>query len=109
MKKLFFIGLVSFSLFSCARNGYVNIDENLPKELKGLKVYTVSIDGGMEFVRVAVLNNQINSVTYPRGKTQETVIMVNQNNQPKLIRCEHIISENDSIVVCRKSKLNILE
>lgn len=52
-------------------------------------------------VKVAILNNQINSVTYPVGKSKETTILLNQKEN-KMIVAKDIIFENDSILIVRK-------
>ena len=77
-------------------------ETNLPPELKGLKVYTVSTGNG-NWVKVAVLNNQAISTTYKSGKHQQSVILVNKET-PRTINVESVISENDSIIVIKKSK-----
>ena len=77
-------------------------ETNLPAELKGLKVYTVSTGSG-NYVKVGILNNQAISTTYQSGKHQQSVILVNKGT-PRTINVESIISENDSIVVIKKSK-----
>jgi hypothetical protein len=77
-------------------------ESNLPAELKGLKVYTVSTGEG-SYVKVAVINNQAISTTYQSGKHQQSVILVNKGT-PRTINVESVISENDSIIVIKKSK-----
>lgn len=104
MKKLFLlIALVSLTFVSCERGSTrtsLNGNESaLPPELKGLKIYTVST--GISSVRVAVLDNKVNSVTYPVGKTEETTIIIN-GGTPRTIECKEIISETDDIIVIRK-------
>jgi hypothetical protein len=79
----------------------LNGDEpNLPDELKGLKIYNVSIGEG-NFVKVAVLEERVNSTTYSVGKYQESIVIVNKQND-KLIKVSEILVENDSIIICRK-------
>lgn len=76
-------------------------EQNLPEELKGLKIYTVST-GGLSHVKVGVLDNaRTTSTTYPQGKTQQTFILV-EKNTGRTIQVGEIISENDSIIVCKK-------
>ena len=108
MKKiltiLFCIALLTIS---CEDKGvtkqWLSGDEStLPQELKGLKVYTVSTGSG-NYVKVAVLNNQAISTTYKSGKHQQSVILVNKET-PRTINVESVISENDSIIVIKKSK-----
>ena len=74
-------------------------DQDLPPELKGLKIYNVRYKYGD--VKVAVLNNKVVSTTYPVGKHQESLIIVD-NSTGKLIKVSQILSENDSLIVCRK-------
>ena len=64
--------IVSILLTSCQDKGetslYLSGKENtLPDELKGLKVYSVSTGAGT-YVKVAILDGQINSTTYSVGK-----------------------------------------
>ena len=77
-------------------------EPTLPAELKGLKVYTVSCGEG-EYVKVGILNNQVISTTYQAGKVKQSVILVNKGT-PRTINVESVISENDSIIVIKKSK-----
>jgi hypothetical protein len=77
-------------------------EPTLPAELKGLKVYRVSC-GDNEYVKVGILNNQVVSTTYQSGKHQQSVILVNKGT-PRTINVESVISENDSIIVIKKSK-----
>jgi hypothetical protein len=107
MKKILSILILLFLLTSCEDKGvtkqWLSGDEStLPAELKGLKVYRVSCGEG-EYVRVGILNNQVISTTYPSGKTQESIILVNKE-VARTINVESIISENDSIIVIKKSK-----
>ena len=104
MKKLIVLGLL-LALMSCERGSttmsLTGGESALPPELKGLKVYTVST--GISYVKVAVLNNQVNSVTYTEGKTTHTTIIINPNNgATRTIDCKEIISETDDIIVIRK-------
>lgn len=79
----------------------INGDElNLPEELKGLKIYSVSIGGG-DYVKVAILDGNVNSTTYPVGKIQRSTLIINKKNN-KLIEIKEILIENDSLIVCRK-------
>jgi hypothetical protein len=108
MKKILtFLFCIALLTISCEDKGvtkqWLSGDEsNLPAELKGLKVYRVSCGEG-EYVRVAVLNNQAVSTTYQDGKVQQSVILVNKE-VARTINVESIISENDSIIVIKKSK-----
>jgi len=107
MKKILTFLILLLTLTSCEDKGVTRQtltgdETNLPAELKGLKVYRVSCGEG-EYVRVAVLNNQAVSTTYQDGKIQQSVILVNKET-PRTINVESIISENDSIIVIKKSK-----
>jgi len=109
--RLIIADLILIAMFalatSCIKTGEVipsrfNEVENLnfPPELKGLKIYTVGTSTGFD-VKVAVLNNEINSVTYSEGKTHETTIIINGNKE-RVIHAKEILSENDSIIVIKK-------
>lgn len=107
MKKILTILILSLTLLSCEDKGVTyqpltGDETNLPAELKGLKVYTVSTGYG-NWVKVAVLNNQAISTTYQSGKHSQSVILVNKETTTT-INVESIISENDSIIVIKKSK-----
>ena len=104
MKKLLL--LLSLLVISCQDAGVTSqrltgSEQTLPDELKGLKVYNVSIGDG-DYVKVAVLNNGINSTTYQSGKTRKSIITVYSNTTQEFQK-EDIISENDSIIVLRKN------
>ena len=107
MKKILITLILLITLTSCEDKGitqqWLTGDEStLPQELKGLKVYRVSCGEG-EYVRVGILNDQVISTTYQTGKVQESIILVNKETT-RTINVESIISENDSIVVIKKSK-----
>ena len=99
MKKvlsLFLTLTILLNLTGCSESGttsvYLNGDENnLPPELKGLKVYQVYVENNVA-VYVAVLNNQVNSVS-TIGKHARTTIMVNPSD---------VIYETDSVILIRK-------
>lgn len=114
MKKINYVlvGLMSLllvmvtCLVACDESGVtrqrLSGDEmQLPAELKGLKVYSVSTGGG-NWVRVAVLNGGVNSTTYMEGKIQETTIIVGDKPKQRVIVAKEILSETDSIIVIRK-------
>lgn len=89
---------------SCDKAGVaklrLNGNENeLPQELKGLKIYSVSTGDGS--VKVAIFDNKANSTTYRVGKFEESLIVVD-NSTSKQIKVSQILSETDSIIVCRK-------
>lgn len=106
LTKLLYIGCFSFFLFSsCDKAGVTSKflygdEQDLPEELKGLKVYSVSTGGGT-YIKVAILNGDLNSTTYVEGKTTETTIILNKQNG-KQIKVSQILVENDSIILCRK-------
>ena len=111
MKKKFLfsiLGILSiFILNSCKNAGesreLLNGEEaGLPEELKGIKVYTIST-GDLGYVKVAVLDEQINSLTYKKGKREETTVLMNHKSG-SIVEISEIISENDSIIVCKKPK-----
>jgi hypothetical protein len=107
MKKILLALILLLTLTSCEDKGLTRQtltgdESTLPAELKGLKVYTVSTGSG-NYVKVAVLNNQAISTTYKSGKHQQSVILVNKETE-RTINVESIISENDSILVIKKSK-----
>lgn len=72
-------------------SGYEN---TLPPELKGLKVYEITIDNRGNTIRVAILNDNVNSVT-TTGKNPKTTIMVDVSK-------EKIVYENDSVIIIKK-------
>ena len=90
---------------SCDQAGVTKLrlngnENDLPQELKGLKIYSVSVGDGL-YVKVAVLDNKANSTTYQVGKFQESLIVVD-NSTSKQIKVSQILSETDSIIVCHK-------
>ena len=102
MKKLILIALVA--LVSCDPVGQtetklIGSEVNLPAELKGLKIYSVCVGVG-DYVKIGVMNSNIISTTYSKGKMRDSLIMVNCQN--RLIETTSIIYENDSIIVLRK-------
>jgi len=104
MKKQ--IILLSFAtLFGCDDRGdttqsITGNESGLPEELKGLKIYNVSTSG-LGYVKVAVLNNEVNSLTYRNGKHDESVIML-KTPTGRTIHVTQISYENDTFIVCRK-------
>lgn len=103
--KLSIIALAVIGLTSCREPGTTQIklngdEPNLPDELKGLKVYSVS-DGNGSHVKVAILNNQINSTTYKVGKHTQSLLLVNKQDN-KVIEVSSVLMENDSLIICRK-------
>lgn len=97
--------IASILLTSCQDKGetsiYLSGNENtLPDELKGLKVYNVSTGSG-SYVKVAILDGQVNSTTHKVGKVFESTIILNRQNG-QTIEVSQVIMENDSLVICRK-------
>lgn len=102
---LLLCALLSVIFTSCESAGVtsqkLNGDEQeLPVELKGLKIYSVSTGNGT-YVKVAVLDDKINSTTYSVGKFQESTLIVNKRDS-KIIPVSQILVENDSLIVCKK-------
>lgn len=104
MKKLILIITTVLLISSCSDPGTSEIllddHKNLPTELKGLRVYNVSTGRGSS-INVAVLNNNLNSVTYRVGKRTESVILINKQTN-KMIEVSDVVMENDSLIICRK-------
>lgn len=103
MKKYFIILVITVFAMSCTpgvTNQRLNGNESaLPPELKGLKVYTVDL-GGLDYIRVAILDNKINSLSYTESKTTQNVIIITPDDH--VIKADEIISETDEIIVIRK-------
>jgi hypothetical protein len=107
MKKILLALILALTLLSCEDKGVTSQkltgdESTLPTELKGLKVYTVSTGDG-SYVKVGILNNQAISTTYQSGKHSQSIILLN-NETKTTINVESIISENDSIIVIKKSR-----
>lgn len=108
--KILMILLLLVTITSCVEKGVTTQkltgdEQNLPDELKGLKIYSVSTGGG-DWIKVAVLNNQINALSYSEGKYSEHVIIVENKDSydERIIEVEEIISETDDIIVIKKKK-----
>ena len=107
MKKLLILPTLAVMFTACSSPGTTSVkltgdEPGLPPELKGLKVYSVE-DGNIGYVKVAILNGQVNSTTYQVGKTTESAIMVNTKAQPsRVIEIESVLMENDSVIMCKK-------
>ena len=72
MKKILTFLILLLTLTSCEDKGVTRQtltgdESNLPAELKGLKVYRVSCGEG-DYVKVAVIDNQVVSTTYKSGQ-----------------------------------------
>lgn len=107
MKKILLALIAVMVMASCDDNGTTRVKLNgdeslLPPELKGLKVYSVAI-GKNNYVKVAILNGEVNSVTEHVNKRDETTILLNKReSQSNVIEIGEIIMENDSMILCRK-------
>ena len=108
MKKLILISIMLFFIMSCTDKGITSVEltgleETLPAELKGLRIYSVSLGDGSN-VKVATLKNQPFSVNYQVGKIRGTTIIIDNNikDDERIIHAKQIISETDSIIVIRK-------
>ncbi len=105
--KILTIALFLFLVMGCAKKGttsrlLVGDEKDLPNELKGMKVYAVSTGDGYA-VKVAILDNKVNSLTYQEGKIQQTTIVINPNtSNERIIKAKEILSETDEIIVIRK-------
>lgn len=100
--------LLLFIVASCNEAGNTSQslngnEANLPEELKGMKVYTVAT-GNLSTIEVAVLNDKIIGESYPQGKTQEHVLLIHSDETRRIrtINVSEIVSETDSIIVCKK-------
>lgn len=102
MKKIFAILVLSLLFISCDRDykQYSVRQEELPEELKGIKIHLVPYGENGGSMYVATLNDKVNSLAYQSGKHTETVIMI--NNKERVIHAKEIISETDSILVIKK-------
>ncbi len=109
MKKIIMILLLLVVATSCedkgvSKNRLSGSENALPDELKGLKVYDVSLGEG-NWIKVAVINNQVSSLNYQSGKYQKTVLVVNKDSyDERVIEVEEIISETDDIIVIKKKR-----
>lgn len=105
-KTFLLILLISLIAFSCESGTSVQTlngdEQKLPDELKGLKVYKVSTQGWGE-VKVAILNGQVNSLTYPVGKTTQSTIIINKDHyNERAIEVDKILFENDEMILIKK-------
>jgi len=106
MKKLIPILFLLFLNLGCTDKGITTLslnghEENLPADLKGLRVYNVSLGEG-EYIKVGVRNNEIKSFNYKEGKYTRTIIIINDKKDTRTIYAKEIISETDSIMVIKK-------
>lgn len=107
MKKIIFLisSILLIFLSSCDDPGETSLrldgnESNLPEELKGLKVYSVSTGGG-NYIKVAILDGKINSTTYREGKYDRSTIILGEEPN-RVIQVNQILMENDSLIICRK-------
>jgi hypothetical protein len=103
MKKNIYLLIVLSLLLvvSCVRPGTTQLiinENNLPEELKGLKIYRVSLVNG-EYVNIALINNQVNSTNYTVDKRINSTILMGSYALKKAF-----IEElgNDSIIIRKK-------
>jgi len=107
MKNVILFSILLFIAVSCEDAGVTSqkltgTEDILPPELKGLKVYSVSLGEG-DYVKVAMFGDQINSATYSEGKTTETTIIINpENYNMRTIHAKEIVYETNEIIVVRK-------
>ena len=103
MKKIL-ITLVLLVTIGCNDKGSTTMvldnPPNLPKELEGLKIYSVSTGGGNR-VKVALFNGNLNSITYPVNKNTMSTILINKQDD-RTIEVSSILMENDSLIICKK-------
>lgn len=108
-KKLSLIPLLLL-FFTCSDPGTTEtlLDgetlQNLPENLKGLKVYNVSLGEGSS-IMVAVLEGKMNSIQYKSGKFSKDVIILEDSwdsSEKREIPVKKIVMENDSIIVAEK-------
>lgn len=95
----------SFALQSCEDKGASTLrltgnENELPQELKGMKVYSIHVGQG-SYMKVAVLNNKIIGNSYQSGKVTENSVVVDLSTNNE-IQIESILMENDSIIICKK-------
>lgn len=105
LKVITILFAFSILIFSCQSPGMttkkLDGDENLlPEELRGLRVYNVSLNDGNS-VKVAILNNELNSITGIKGKRNESTIILNTETR-NTIEVKEILMENDTLIIFRK-------
>jgi hypothetical protein len=106
MKKIIVIGLLGL-LLSCEKSGEATqllngSEASLPEELKGLKVYNVSL-GDNGHIKLAMFDDNIRGNSYSSGKiTQSIVILDNSQISQRGVPVKEIIFENDSLIMARK-------
>jgi hypothetical protein len=110
MKNLYLIFfLITIALMpiiiSCVEPGTVDLIDTGKIEGKNIKIYSYWYAKGYN-VKLAFIEDEINSVTYSVGKHEETVILVNSNENVKSVQTitGNIIMENDSMILIKKLK-----
>ena len=113
MKKIIGIIVLLFLFVSCEEQGTLResqATQNKPcvigKDTVDLYIYWPNNMTNIWIAKVRNSNTPIVSLTYQEGKTQETVIIVNKDEDVKNNRYikGDIISENDSVIVIKKKK-----
>lgn len=108
-KRLSLIPLLLW-FFTCSAPGTTEtildgeVNANLPEELKGLKVYQVSLGDGVD-IKVAILKGKMNSIQYRSGKYPKDIIVFEDSwdsSEKREIPVKKIVMENDSIIVAEK-------
>jgi hypothetical protein len=105
MKQIIIIIITLLTLNSCDTPGTTTMrltgtEANLPEELKGLKIYNIATGSG-NYVKVAILDNKVNSTTYKIGKHAKSTIILNTKIE-QAYKVRRLISESDSILVFLK-------
>jgi hypothetical protein len=104
MQGIFAVTLLSFGLVSCDPAGTSRIrvtgnENELPQELKGLKVYSVSCGEG-DYIKVAILNDKVVGTSYSESKYTEDIAIIQRDS---VVPNEQVIFENDTIKIVRKN------
>lgn len=94
--------ILCLSFISCQEVGdssniLTGQEQSLPNDLKGLKIYSVSLGKG-DYVKVAILDKNVMSLTESNNRETKSLLILNNNK----IKVKEILIENDSIIVCRK-------
>lgn len=80
-------------------------EQNLPDELKGLKVYTVAT-GELNTIQIAVLKGQVIATQESDGEDVQNTAIIRTGNSVNsntiTVLKSAIILENDSIIIVRK-------
>lgn len=97
--KLFIIFALLF--LSCDDNGTVVSRSEGTINGHAIKVFSYCLGDG-DWVKVAFIDDKINSTNYNEGKTKENVIIVNNPNQKPVVINGEIIMNNDSLILIKK-------